>query len=93
MFDQLLKSSCEDFLTNFKQAKRNWTKNPKKFYYASATIELTTMYTNYTTTGNWDMADYNAAMIISLVTALKKELNKNSPKVPKNPGAPRDGRP
>ena len=36
MFDQLLKTSCKDFLTNAKQARRDWIKNPKKFDQATA---------------------------------------------------------
>ena len=93
MFDQLPKSICEDFLTNVNQAKSNWIKNPKKFNCASAMIDFTNFYTNYTSTGHWYKSDANAAMIIALVTALKKERNKNIPKSPKNSGTPSDGRP
>ena len=91
--DQLPKSICEDFLKNFKQAKIDWIKNPKKFDGAIAIIDFTNLYTNYTYTGHWDNADANAATIIALVTTLKKERDKNSPKVSKTPGAPGDGRP
>ena len=28
MFDQLLKTSCKDFLANVKQARSDWIKNP-----------------------------------------------------------------
>ena len=54
MFDQILKSSCEDFLTNVKQAKKYWIKKPKKFDCASTMIDFTNLYTNYTSTGHWD---------------------------------------
>ena len=93
MFNRLLKSSCEDFLTDFKQSKRDCIKNLKKFDCASAMIDFTNFYTNYTSTGHWYKSDANAAMIIALVTALKKERNKNIPKSPKNSGTPSDGRP
>ena len=93
MFNQLLKSSCEDFLKNSKQAKIDWIKNPKRFDCASAMVDFTNLYTNYTSTSHWDKSDANAATIINLVTFLKKERDKSSPKVPKTPGAPGDGRP
>ena len=93
MFNQLLKSSCKYFLTNFKQAKIDWIKNPKKFNCASTMIDFTNLYTNCTSTSHWDKADSIGATIISLVTALKKERDKNSPKLSKTPGAPGDGRP
>ena len=72
MFDQLLKSSCVEFLTDINHAKSDWIKNPKKFDYASAMIDFTNLYTNYTSTGHWDKADANAATIITLVTSFKK---------------------
>ena len=86
--DQILNSSCEGFLTNVKQAKSNWIKNPNKFDCARSMIDITNMYTNYTSTGHWNKADSNEATIITLVTVLKKEHDKNSPKVFKTPGAP-----
>ena len=92
-FDQILKSSCEEFLTNFKQANIDWIKKPKKFNCASAIIDFTKLYTNYTSTSHWYKADANAATIIDLVTTLKKERDKNSPKFPKTPGATGDIRP
>ena len=54
-------------------------------------IDFTSLYTNYTYTGHWDKADANAAMIVALVTTIKKERNMISPKVPKTSGAPSDG--
>ena len=71
MFGQILKSSCEEFLTNVKQAKIDWIKNPKKFDCASAIIDFTKMYTNYTSAVHWYKADSNAAKSISLVTSLQ----------------------
>ena len=91
MFDQLLKSSCKYFLTNFKQAKSDWINNPMKFDCANTIIDFTNLYTNYTSTCHWDKVDVNAATIISLVTSLKKERDKNSHKVPMTPGAPGNG--
>ena len=93
MFYQILKSSYKEFFTNVKQAKRDWTENPKNFDCASAMVDLTKLYTNYTYIGHRDKADDNAATIIALVTALKKESDKDIPKVTKNPGSPGDGRP
>ena len=93
MFDQLLKSSCEEFLTNIEQSKSDWMKKPKKFYCTSAIIDFKNMYKNYNYTGNWDKANSNAATINALVTTPKKERDKNSSKAPKNPGAPGDERP
>ena len=93
MFDQILKSSFKYFLTNVKQSNSNWIKKPKKFDCTSAIIFFTNLYTNYTSTGHWEKSDSNADTIIALVTALKKERNKNIPKVPKTPGVPSDGHP
>ena len=93
MFDQILKSIFKDLLINVKQSRSDWIKNPKKFDCASAMIDFTNLYTNYTSTGHWDKADANATTIISLVTSLKKECDKNSPKVPNTLSAPGDGCP
>ena len=93
MFDQLLKSSCEDFLTHVKQAKIDWIKNPTNFDCARSMIDFTKMYANYTSTGHWDKVDVNAPSIIALVTTINRERDKNIPKVPNTPGAPGDGRP
>ena len=93
IFDQLLKSSCEDFLINVKQSKSDWIENPKKFDCASAMIDFKNLYTNYTSTGHWDKANANAAMITALLNSLNKECNKNRSKAPKTPGAPVNGRP
>ena len=41
MFYQILKSSYKEFFTNVKQAKRDWTENPKNFDCASAMVDLT----------------------------------------------------
>ena len=77
MFDQLLKSSYEEFLTNVKHAKSDWIKNPKKFDCASAMIDFTNLYRNYTSTGHWEKADANVATIIALSRSLKMKHNKN----------------
>ena len=56
-------------------------------------IDFTNIYTNDTSTRHWYKVDANAATIITLVTALKKERDKNSPKFLKNPIATSNGRP
>ena len=93
MFDHILKSSCKDFIKNFKQAKSDWIKNPKKFDCVSAMIDFTNLYTRYISTGHWYKTDANTDMIIYLVTTLNKERNKNILRFPKTPDTPRDGRP
>ena len=57
MFDQLLKTSCNDFLANVKQARSDWIKKQKKFDQATAMLEFSNLYTNFSSTGNWDKAD------------------------------------
>ena len=57
MFDQLLKTSCKDLLTNVKQARSDWIKNPKKFDQATAMSELTNLYTKFSSAGYWDKVD------------------------------------
>ena len=69
-FDQLIKSSCKDFLTNVKQARSDWIKNPQKFDQATAMMEFTNLYTNFSSAGDWDRADKEQAKIIALTTEL-----------------------
>ena len=47
MFEQLTKTSCKDLLTNVKQARSDWIKNPKKFDQATSMSEFTNLYTNF----------------------------------------------
>ena len=87
MFDQLLKTSCKDFLTNAKQARSDWINNPKKFDQANPMSEFTNLYTNFYPTGNWDKADEEQTNIISLTTELKdtKAQVAKLSKAPKTP--------
>ena len=71
MFDQLLKTSCKDFLTNVKQARSDWIKNPKKFDEVTAMSEFRNLYTNFSSAVDWEKADEEQAKIISLKTELK----------------------
>ena len=71
MFDQLLKTSCKDFLTNVNQARSDWIKNPKKFDPATPMLEFTNLYTNFSSDGDWEKADEEHAKIIALTIDLK----------------------
>ena len=70
MFNQLLKTTCKDFLTNAKQSRSDWIKNPKTFDQATAQMEFTNLYTNFSSAGDWDRADEEQAKIIALTTEL-----------------------
>ena len=70
MFNQLLKTTCKDFLTNVKQSRSDWIKNPKTFDQATAQMEFTNLYTNFSSAGDWDRADEEQAKIIALTTEL-----------------------
>ena len=87
MFDQLLKTSCKDFLTNIKKARINWIKKPKKFDQATAMSKFTNLYTNFSSTGDWDKADKEQAKIISLTTDIK-DTKSQVAKLPKPPQDP-----
>ena len=52
MFDQLLKTTRKDFLTNVKQSRSDWIKNPKTFDQATAQMEFTSLYTIFFSAGN-----------------------------------------
>ena len=89
MFDQLLNTSCKEFLTNVKQASNDWIKNPKKFDQATAMSEFKKIYTNFSSAGNWDKSDEEQAKIIVFTTKLKDtklQFSKLS-KAPKTPAA------
>ena len=78
MFDELTKSSCKDLLNNVNQAKINWIKEPGKIDCPQIMIDLTNLYTNYTSTGHWTKDDDDSeANIITLATALHRERTKN----------------
>ena len=47
MFDQLLKTTCKDFITNVKQSRSDWIKNPKTCDQATAQMEFTNLYTSF----------------------------------------------
>ena len=89
IFDQLLNTSCKGFLANVKQARSNWIKNPKKFDQATAISEFTNLYTNFSSTSDWDKSDEEQAKIIALTTELKdtKAQVAKLPKAPKTPAA------
>ena len=70
MFNQLLKNTCKDFLKNVKQSRSDWIKNPKTFDQATAQMEFTNLYTNFSSAGDWDRANEEQAKIIALTTEL-----------------------
>ena len=79
MFDDLNKSSCKYFLTNFKQANRDWINEPETFYCPQSMIDLTNIYMNCTSIVYWNKDDeYREANIIALATALHYERMKNN---------------
>ena len=87
MFDQLLKTSCKDFLTNVKQARSYWIKNPKKFDEATAMSDFRNLYTKFSSAVDWEKAYEEQAKIIALKTELKDtkaQVAKLSPK-PRRP--------
>ena len=47
MFTKLEKSTCDDFLTNVKDAKSRWIKSPDTFDQATEIGDLINLYTNY----------------------------------------------
>ena len=51
MFTQLEKSTCDDFLTNVKDAKSRWIKSPDTFENTTENGDLIKLYTNYSSTG------------------------------------------
>ena len=51
MFTQLEKSTCNNFLTNVKDAKSRWIKSPDTFDQATDIGDLVKLYTNYASTG------------------------------------------
>ena len=53
MFTQLDKSTCDDFLTNVKDAKSRWIKYPDTINQATEIGDLIKLYTNYASTGTW----------------------------------------
>ena len=78
VFDELSKSSCKYFLNNVKQAKSDLIKDPDTSYCIQSMINLTNLYTNYTSTGHWTKYDEDReAKIIALATAHHNEQMKN----------------
>ena len=53
MFTQLEKLTCDDFLTNVKDAKSRWIKSHDTFNQATEIGDLIKIYTNYASTGTW----------------------------------------
>ena len=89
MFDQLEKTTCEDFLTNVKGARSRWIRNPAAFNQATEIEELIKLYTNFVSTGAWTKANAKTAQVMALATELYKERLKNSRSKDETP---RDGK-
>ena len=77
MFTQLKKSTCDDILTNVKDAKSRWIKSRDTFDQATEIGDLIKLYTNYASTGTWMKLNKKDAKIISMATKLYKEKLKN----------------
>ena len=79
----------KDFLTNVKQARSDWIKNPNKFNQATAMSDFKNLYTNFYSAANWDKADEEQAKIVALTTELKdtKAQVAKLLKAPKTPAA------
>ena len=73
MFTQLEKSTCDDFLTNVKDAKIRWIKYPDTFDQATEIGDLIKLYTKYASTGTWMKSNKKDAKIIAMATELYKE--------------------
>ena len=77
MFTQLEKSTCDDYLTNIKNAKSRWINSPDNFYEATEIGDLIKLYTNYTSMRTWMKQNKKDAKIIAMATELYKEKLKN----------------
>ena len=69
MFTQLDKSTCDDLLTNVKDAKSRWIKSPNTFDQETEIGYLIKLYTNYASTGTWMMSNKKDVKIIAMVTS------------------------
>ena len=77
MFTQLEKSTCNDFLTNLKDAKSRWIKFQDTFDQATEIRDLIKIYTNYASTGTWMKSNKKDTKIIAMATELYKERLRN----------------
>ena len=77
IFDELGKTAG-DFLSDVKRQRSEWVKNPNGFDTSSFIADMTNLYTNYKSTGEWDKqgADQQK-VLIALATALKQERATN----------------
>ena len=66
MFTLLEKLTCDDFLTNVKDAKSRWIKSPDTFDQATEIRYLIKLYTNYASTGKWMKSNKKDAKIIAM---------------------------
>ena len=64
--------TCNDFLTNVKDAKSRCIKSPDTFNQATDIGYFIKLYTNYTSTGTWMKSKEKDAKIISTATELYK---------------------
>ena len=70
--------TCDDFLTNVKDAKSRWIKSPDTFDQATEIGDLIKIYKNYASIGTWMKSNEKDAKIIAVVTELNKERLENS---------------
>ena len=78
MFTQLQKLTCNDLLTNVKDANSRWIKSPDTFDQATEIGDLMKLYTKYASTGTWMKSNEKDAKIIAMATELYNEKFKNS---------------
>ena len=71
------KSTCNNFLTNVKDAKSRWIKSPDTFDQATEIRDLIKLYTNYASTGTWIKSKEKDTKIIAMATELYKERLRN----------------
>ena len=53
-FDDISNTGCEEFLVYVKQEKSEWVKEPAILNTVQSIVDLSNLYTNYTSTGLWD---------------------------------------
>ena len=86
VFDELVKTSCPDFLDDVKAERAKWIKRPSTFDMPQCIIYLTALYTNYKHTGLWDKTVPNhKAQLIALATHFKEKMDAEKYTRKKNP--------
>eukprot|EP00957_Ditylum_brightwellii_P131816 10051890-Ditylum_brightwellii.AAC.1 len=77
IFDRLSIATCIDFKANIKTEKRKWIKDPTLVDLATIIAECISLYTNYKSTGEWDVGVVDKdAVIVGFAANLKLEKEK-----------------